>query len=321
MFPRSGPGLDVRRQFRPGHCKLWADGYTLGQMTTMDQADRYIDRVNALPPAPAIAAELLGLLSDPRAHTDRFVELVRHDPALTGRVLKLCNNGFFGEEDPAADIFDAVMRLGYYEIYFVVAALVSSNAMAIAKNAEGFDINELWQHTVTSAVAGEKLAQRVGEPPAVAFTVALLHEIGQLVFAAVEPARYAEVRRQTEMFGGSLAVAERAAFGVAHATVGARLLVRWGLPESVCQAVRHHNDPPAAARPHERLVAVVQMAHTLADYLATPDFSLEDWSAGHPEAMNLLGLTAEDLPLLLEQIETRCEQVQGFSKLSFCAAV
>ena len=54
----------------------------------------------------------------------------------------------------------------------------------------------------------------------------------------------------------ALDLAERAAFGVTHADVGAYLLGTWGLPDSIVQAVSDHHRPLTGAEPIDAAVAV-----------------------------------------------------------------
>jgi hypothetical protein len=55
----------------------------------MNAADKYIDRVVHLPPAPTVVVPLLELFDDPDRDLDRFIELISHDPSLTAEVLSL----------------------------------------------------------------------------------------------------------------------------------------------------------------------------------------------------------------------------------------
>jgi HD-like signal output (HDOD) protein len=67
--------------------------------------DRYLDRIESLPPAPTVAIQLLELLSDPDRDIDHIVELIKYDPSLTAATLKRCNSGALSGAEPAA-LFD-----------------------------------------------------------------------------------------------------------------------------------------------------------------------------------------------------------------------
>jgi len=281
------------------------------------QADKYIDEVKSLPPAPTTTIELLGLLDDPNSHLDRFVELIRHDPALTAKILKRVNSAHFSLGEPTMDIFEVITRLGFYEVYCVVAAATGASIMALGKAKDRLDINLFWRHSVVTAVAAEKLARRVQEPAAVAFTAGLLHDIGKLIFAAANDTRYADLIKAADVAGGDLSAMEQMAFGVNHAAIGARLLRRWGLPESILLAVGQHHGALNAAQPSAQLVAIIQLANAIAHHLSEPAPALRDWSSSQPEAMTLLKLANPDVPALIAEIAMGLQRVQGFSTQQF----
>ena len=282
----------------------------------MDKSDQYINRVSHLPPAPTIATELLGLFGDADRDLDRIVELISHDPSLTAEVLKRCNSASFSGAEAASDMFEAVTRLGFYEVYSVVAAVVGARTMSLGKDKGGLDVGSLWRHTVVTAVVAETLARRDQEPEAVAFTAGLLHDIGKLVFASVEGSKYADLLKQSGAFGPGLAEAEHAAFGVSHASIGTRLLARWGLPENVAAAVLHHHGSPSAAEPFERLAATIQLANNLAHHMIDQVPRAPDLLLCSPDATALLQLTAEDVPTLIAKTQTGLQRVAGLLQMT-----
>ena len=277
----------------------------------MNIADQYIDQVTDLPPAPTVATELLGLFGDPNHDIDRIVELIGHDQSLTVDVLRRCNSASFRGDEPTSDMFEAVMRLGFYEVYCVVAALVGARAMALGKTKGGLDVISLWRHSVVTAVAAATLARRVQEAEAIAFTAGLLHDIGKQVFSSVEGSTYADLVRQTGAFGQRLADAEQTAFGVSHASIGARLLARWGLPENVAAAALHHHGSPKLAEPFAQLAAIVSLANSLAHQMIDQADHAPDLLACHPDAVMLLLLSAEDVAPLVAEIQAGLERVQS----------
>ena len=276
-----------------------------------------LDRITKLPPAPGVATELLGLFSDPNIDIDRVIDLIRRDSSLTANVIKMCNTAHFRGAEPSNDIFEAVTRLGFYDVYRVVAALLGARAMAMWKTKGGLNINDLWRHSVASAIAAGKLAKRTDESEAAAYTAGLLHDIGKLVFASVEGARYADLAHEAKKTGTSLRDAERAAFGVDHALVGEQLLVRWGLPESLTQSVGLHDEPPQIGQPFGRLTAIVQIASDLAEQAGPGGPRAQVGPSLHPAAMELLGITEEDMPALIAEIQAGLQQVAGISTVNF----
>lgn len=229
----------------------------------MPSADSFIDRVKSLPPAPTVLMELLEQFRDQDRDVDRIVALITHEPALAAQVLKLCNSAAYATDHPIADMFEAVSRVGFYEIYRLVAAVVGARALAMAGKSKTVDLSQFWRHSVLAAVAAETMAARYDEGGGVAFTAGLLHDIGKVVFAAVEEAAYAEVIAGVGDSGVALLNAETERFGANHAAIGGRLLARWRLPANLAKAVENHHYP-ARAIGAERLAAYTSIANELA---------------------------------------------------------
>jgi putative nucleotidyltransferase with HDIG domain len=280
----------------------------------MDRLNQYIDRVSNLPPAPTVATELLRLFGDEQCDIDRVVELISLDPSLTAEVLKRCNSAYLSGAEPASDMFEAVTKLGFYEVYCVVVALVGARTMSLAKTATGLDVSRLWRHSVVTAVAAETLARVTNEAGAVAFTAGLLHDIGKLVLGTVEGSAYSDLLSKAGDFGPDLANAEQETLGVNHASIGACLLSRWGLPENVVTAVRHHHDSSNVTESSARLAAIIQLANSLAHHLTDGETKDQDLLANSADAMAFLMVTNE-IPLLSNQIQTGLERVQGLLQI------
>ena len=281
----------------------------------MEKLDLYIDRVKRLPPSPTVAIQLLNLFSDSDRDIDRIVELVSHDPALTAQTLKRCNSAFIGGAVPASDMFEAVSRLGFYEVYCIVAALMASRTMGQVQGKYGLDATRLWQHTVTTAVIASILAKRVQVLEAAAFTAGLLHDLGKLILVSVDGFAYAEMVRKVGAFGPALAAAEEAERGFTHAALGARLLARWGVPENICVAVQLHHQAPTGTAQFQRIAATVNVGNLLAHQMidAPPNASAAvDMS---PEALDLVDLENHDIPSILEKSHEALEKVQGLLQM------
>ncbi len=275
-----------------------------------DRLDEYINGVQHLPPTPTLMVKLLALFKEPDLDIDQVVELMSHDPSLTAETLKRCNSGYFGGAEPASDMFEAVTRLGFYEVYQLVVALFGARALAQPQSTGGLDVAALWQHSVVAAVAAGIIARDVGEPEGAAFTAGLLHDVGKVVLASAEGARYAEAAQQGGPAGPSLANAERALFGFDHTEVGARLLARWELTPDVIGAARHHHQL-AGAEPHTQLAATVQLANAMAHRAAAPPAQVSDAWLDVGEALAALRFRPEHASELLEETRAGLERAKG----------
>ena len=280
----------------------------------MDVLDELIEKVPNLPPAPTVAVELLGLFNDPDRDIDRVVQLISHDPSLTAEVLKRCGSAAFGGRLPT-DVFEAVNRLGFYEIYCVVVSVVGTRSMSMAKSTGAFDVGALWLHSVLTAVASSALADECAEESPVAFTTGLLHDIGKLIFASADTARYSILTRAGNS-GRELADREAALFGKNHAALGARLLSRWKLPPQIIVAVLNHHGAPVAAGPFERLAACVNLGNLVAHWKVEGKPSEAELVGSNSAAAKSLGLVPSNWSSIFKRFDRGLTKADSLLKLT-----
>jgi putative nucleotidyltransferase with HDIG domain len=281
----------------------------------MDKVDRYIERVQHLPPAPAVLPELQALFTDPNRDTEHLAELIGCDPSLTAEVLKRCNSAFFRGTEPPADIFEAVSHLGFQEVQYVVTAVTGPHSGSARRIDDVLDTGSQWRHSLLTAQTAAALASQAQHPEGGAFTVGLLHDVGKLIFASIEGQVYRDLIARAGEHGSSLARAEAVAFGATHAEVGARLLTRWGLPTDITLAVLHHHGSPAAAAPFQQLAATLGLADRLAQHLAAGTAASPQLAFDDVEALELLALTAGNVPEVLDEARERFRHVQELLRL------
>ena len=278
----------------------------------MHSLDHYINQVKTLPPAPRILTELLLLLGEADVESERVVGLITFDPALTAQVLQRCNSAAAGFSQPVVDLQDAVMRLGFNDIYRLVAAVVAESTLGAAQQGYGIGPGELWQHSAVAAVAAKVIARTQNGEENLAFTAALLHDIGKLILSSSLEGAYEEVVHETEVSGHSFLEAEKVILGVEHAEVGGRLLERWSFPEQLVRAVwQHHN--PSQARPFERLAASVHVSDMIAHFLGYGHGHQAYAVRGQAEALEILGITGRDIECLMLRTDTALKETKWFT--------
>jgi EAL and modified HD-GYP domain-containing signal transduction protein len=139
-------------------------GYFLGRPQTLT--------ADSLAPSQAMAMQLLGRLSDPDVTIDEVEAIMRPDPGLSYRLLRLTNSSANGLPRTVSSIRDAVMLVGLQKLraWMVLISLSSAGT--------GSDVST----ALIRAHTCELLARRVADPvvrPDVAFTLGLLDGIAE----------------------------------------------------------------------------------------------------------------------------------------------
>jgi len=266
-------------------------------------------KLRAIPAMSGTATKLLALLKNPNTNATQIETVVRYDPGLTANILKLANSAYFGIPGRIGSIRQAVVRLGWKQVFQLVVA--SSVHAVMDKPVLGYDLlsGELWRHAVAVTVAAEDLARSSGNRDIQdIFTAALLHDVGKLVLGSFVDADYARLAEAMSR-GVPFQQAERDVLGTDHAEMGAKVLDKWSFPDALVNTARWHHDPDAA-EPQDPLIDIVHVADVLC---LTLGFGIGreglEYQASEG-AMERLGIDSDQLE------KTASKVAQGVNELS-----
>jgi putative nucleotidyltransferase with HDIG domain len=276
----------------------------------MQALDHYINEIKTLPPAPRVLSQLLVLLNEEEAHASQIVELIMYDPALTAKVLQRCNNAATGLGGEVSSLGEAVTQVGFNAIYRLVAMVTGETLLGSEQKGYGIAAGEMWEHSVRTAVAAKVLAAKLGGEENVAFTAALLHDIGKMVLGSFLEGSDQTVFRRKGPSGESLLEAEKSVLGVEHAEIGGRVLEEWNFPENLIYGVRHHHNPGGASR-HEQLAAYVHLGDIIAHCLGLAEKFETFAPRTRPEALQILEISPEEMDPLVQETEDALQQAGG----------
>jgi putative nucleotidyltransferase with HDIG domain len=281
----------------------------------MQAIDDYINKVRFLPPAPRVVPELMRLLKQSDVDSSKVVKLISFDPSLTANVLRICNSAYFSGATPTSDLQEAVIRLGFQQVYQLVTAAMGARVLAAPQAGYGMDEGELWKHSVAVAVTAQLMARKLGDDETVVFTAALLHDIGKIILAQAMESVYSKLVRETEINQQSLLDAEKKLLGVQHAEVGARLLERWKFPPNIVSAVWFHHTPKGAGR-NQRLASYIYLADMIAHFMGHGYGHMAFALRGRSDALTILGLTSESIPQFLMEAFDEMHKVEALVSLA-----
>lgn len=224
---------------------------------------------------------LLETYANPDFSLDEIVEIIKTDPAITAKVLKLANSAFYG--GGWIDTLNrAVLWLGRHSL----TCLVLSFSLAEEAQRPGPYANlykEYWLQSVLQAIGMQLLMQPTH--PALsdaAFAAGLVLDIGRLVMLHDAPQTYAEICETTRRTRRPLVEIEQEVLQQTHASASAELLGAWGFPSRTVRLAESHHLPIGDVLEAPRddafewLVAA-NIASATADFLSglTPAPSLE----------------------------------------------
>ncbi len=230
--------------------------------TTNRAVDGFLDRMDQLHSAPQVAQKILLLTRDPEFDVRKVVVCIESDPALSAKILRVANSSRYGLRHKVTSVRHAVTFIGQRSLRLI--ALTFGLVESLTRGARGEQYSEFWRRSLTIATVAAELAKSKRDLNAdEAYSAGLLADMGELIFAQLEPERFFELVDRYP-HGPDLLQAERDEFGFAHPELGARLLQRWELPAELVEAVAlHHVDEDETGLLTLAVHAGDMMAHAL----------------------------------------------------------
>jgi HD-like signal output (HDOD) protein len=218
--------------------------------------DTLLQHPNALPAAPKVVEELISSFENPDVSVEEIARKLSLDPVLSAKLLRLANSAYYHVSRRIGNVEDAVRMLGFVTIRTLV---ISSGLVGGFKSVPGLDLKRFWRYSLHAAVASKWIAKRVGVNTDLAFTIGMMHAIGQLVIHSGMAAEAQELDKTVGAFDPDRMEREAEAFGFDFSQVGAELALRWKFPDIFADTIRTFPTPPSTPTA-TRMASVIHLA-------------------------------------------------------------
>ena len=273
----------------------------------MVTAQSLIKRFTNMKTLPHLAIKLTKMISDDNCPMSEFEEVIKMDPTLVLRLLRLVNSPYYALRQKCTNISDAVIYVGMENLRNIVVTTALKDIYKTANNEYGFSRKALWLHSASVSICCQMISERIfekkGEDP---FLCGILHDIGLIVEDQTVPDMLAEVCTTFDSAISSLTDHELKIIGTDHSAIGNLLAESWKLPVEVRKGIKQHhkslNQVDASS-----ITGIIQMSEFMVNRLnmpALPNASselsppLKIYIHDHIKEFKLL---ARDLPLELQK--------------------
>lgn len=201
-----------------------------------------------LPAAPRLAVELGQAIRNPKVDSREITTLLRQDPALVARLIRIANSAVYARAEPAGSLEEALACIGFQEMHRLVGAVAAAQLADQQLKLYGIAGETLRANSLFVAVIMEALAEETGEEPRGAYTVGLLRSIGKMALD-----RAARGSDDYPAFGANGETAydewEKQHWGMDNCAAAEVILKHWRLPHETVIAVQHHYHPAGRHNP------------------------------------------------------------------------
>ena len=279
--------------------------------------DRIIEavrRTRNLPSVPDLVLRLEEELRRRQPSINEVTSIIEQDPSLSLRILSVANSAFYRRGREATSVKQAMVRLGFMEVRRLAVAVVLIDNY---KNASSESPGLFWGHSLATAFATKVVASfcRTKLDPQMveaSFTIGLLHDLGVLVLQTLFPKEYRALSEQLNDVGGEISKLELANWQIDHGEVGAVLMRRWELPETMCEAVQYHHQPWKSVAEDKNSVYLVHLADFICNNQGFGRRTQTLPVSFDETAWDALGLSLNRVPEIIEKVREEGERSQVF---------
>jgi HD-like signal output (HDOD) protein len=264
----------------------------------MPSAHELVQSCTSVFTLPEIYLRVREVVDDPDSTMDDLANVLKLDPAISARLLRIVNSPLYGFPKQVDTITRAVNLLGVQAINDLVTATTVGRTFS-GMTMQLMDVSIFWRKSVLCALLAGKIAKSCGIDDSERFFIeGLLRDIGHLVLYQAAPKRAQSALVESAYLDSSLAEVEQSNIGCDFTEVGAELIKSWGMPVQIEQAVRHQLSPNEAGD-FALHASIVHLAGVVADHEELEPSRRHDVLPFDPSAVTTTQFALANLPALL----------------------
>jgi len=227
----------------------------------------FINKYKDLQTFPNVIIILSRLLADKESTLKDFEEVIKMDPILVTRLLRLVNSSFYGLIQKINSIGRAVTFVGRKNLH----NLAVTDALRVIyynppKKSSVFSKKQVWMHSVGVAICSKMVSERIfGINGDNAYLAGILHDFGLIIEEQVEEPAFHKICAACTS-SSSLIDLEEETFGTNHCKIGYNMTLDWNLPKKILEAIRDHHTIMIDLKP-SNLTGILQISEFITNRL------------------------------------------------------
>lgn len=259
--------------------------------------------------APRIVPKLAALVRNPNLNPEDVIEVIRHDPSLTTRLIASCKSAAVHRGSEVTNVHEAVQCLGFAEVYRIAVVVAFRSGFCTRFKCYDASSDTVWQQAVSAACFMEEFAMETDDELGIAYTIGLLHMIGMFLIDW-HCSQIPGARISTRPFSRQLET-EIKYIGLKHMEISAMALDFWGFPREISDPIRFYAQPEVAAPEYQLQAQRLQLAVGLAQDLNNPNLKAAILAKQRP----YLSPAGNPIENLLPKVQRRLQVALNFLKL------
>jgi putative nucleotidyltransferase with HDIG domain len=222
---------------------------------------------------PHVAIRLTKLISDENSTMQDFEKMMKMDPTLVLRLLRVVNSPYYGLRQKVNSISRAVVVIGMNNLRNMIVTEALKDIFKENQEQAAFSRNRLWLHCAAVSICSQMISERIfGQNGENAFLCGILHDIGMIVEDQTAHNLFNHACKAYSQDSGSIIDHEKEIIGTDHCEVGYLLAKDWKLPFEVQEGIKQHHDVLEEVSPSS-ITGTIQLSEYIVskfDYTAMP---------------------------------------------------
>ncbi len=236
-------------------------------------AEQFVQKFKDIKTLPYVVTELSRMIADDNSTMKDFEDVIKMDPTLVARLLRLVNSAFYSLSQPITSISRAVAFLGMRNLRSIAVTDTLRNIFHERDNSGIFSRKRLWLHCAVVSICSKLIAERIfGINGDDAYLCGILHDFGMIVEEQIARDQFlaaCEACGPTDV----LIDHEQHFLGTDHCQTGYLLARDWGMSVPIQEAIRDHHTLSEDVEPGS-LTGILQIAQYITGqmgYSSLPD--------------------------------------------------
>jgi putative nucleotidyltransferase with HDIG domain len=265
-----------------------------------------LSRIGDIATLPEVTAKIITVVDDPKSTARDLHGIIKNDPALATKILKVVNSAFYGLPGQVSEIDRAIVLLGLSAVKNIAISASISRLFTGGQITERFSAKDIWKHSVGVACATRHFCSLVGKKAFAeeAFLAGLIHDLGLLIERQAFPEKLTEtIKIASKKPDRSFSEIEKEIIGTDHQALGTALAAKWKFPRELQVTVGYHHNIDNLSEGVRLLPTIVYIADVLCCHDRRGFYLTAEGQPLEEPLLQLVGLTINDFNLVREELE------------------
>ncbi|NLX12816.1 MAG: HDOD domain-containing protein [Phycisphaerales bacterium] len=261
-------------------------------------------RIGDIATLPEVTAKIISIVDDPKSTAHDLHHIIKNDPALATKILKVVNSAFYGLPGQVSDLDRAIVLLGLSAVKNIAISASISRLFTTEKISDKFNARDIWKHSVAVGVVTREFCCRIGKKAFAeeAFLAGLIHDLGLLIERQAFPEQLSDVIRSICKNNRPICEVEMEMLGADHQSLGSALAAKWKFPRPLQAVLGYHHRIESLAEDQRLLPTLVYIADTLACHERIGFYLTGDEQDVDDVLLETVGLSEADFGEVREQL-------------------